>query len=76
MRVWLHKYALSKGVLEVDADLVMGKYAKGKIGRGSFFTTDWTLTKEEALAKARDRQQRKLVSLEKVRKRIAALRFK
>lgn len=77
MKVWVTKYALTKGVLEVDAKTV----GHGMVGvKGEFLTAyyskrDWHASHEQAIARAKEMREAKLASLEKKIKKLEALDF-
>jgi hypothetical protein len=78
MKVWITRYALTVGILEVDAEISEGmasfkrtldsytEYAHGK---------DWHQTKDQALIRAGEMKIAKLQSLEKQIKKVSKITF-
>lgn len=77
MKVWIYKYALTKGIFELDAEIVDGIYARGKLKAGSLpiFTRDWARGRALAAGKAEQMRQRKIASLKKSIAKLEALSF-
>lgn len=74
MKVWITTYALTKGIYEVEAEIIDDKYAKTP-GPWSLFTKDWTKSKEDAVRIADEMRVRKIASLKKSIKKLEALKF-
>jgi hypothetical protein len=78
---WITKYALTEGILkmkvrdcfDISADMVVKVDGQGY--EQAFHDKDWHRSHEEAIARAKDMQAAKLKSIDKQRKRIAALTF-
>lgn len=78
MKVWITRYALTAGILEVDAKISEGmasfkrtpdsyiEYVHGK---------DWHETKDQALMRAGEMKIAKLQSLEKQIKKVSKITF-
>lgn len=68
-KIFVFKYALTKGIMEVDAEIEQGtyeEYAKVKDWIGLIWLNrDYVHTKEEALKKAEDMRLKKIESLKK-----------
>jgi len=83
MKVWVTKYALSEGILELDAALYktdgMQEYVVVRNERfpcRTFFcANEWHYTKEAAIARAEEMRIKKLQSLNKQIKKLSALKF-
>ena len=81
MKVWITKYALTQGIIEIEAE-ECGKGFEGMIqtkekcpsyyhGEGK----DWHRTKEDAIKKAEKIRQKKIESLKKQIKKLEEMRF-
>lgn len=71
MRVWITKYALTKGILEVDSETVKDFHVRGNsiyyreqtgYPQG-FHDGEWYEDQQVAIAKAEEMRQKKLASL-------------
>lgn len=79
MKVWITKYALTKGIMEFDLDKDaistrspdMIEYAPYHYARGN----DWHREYNSAVMRAREMQTNKIASLKKQLERIQRLRF-
>jgi len=83
LKAWITKYALTKGIIEIEGRISdnfpsmfcfkrgVGYYEETAHGEGK----DWHRTKESALARAEEMRIAKLKSLDKQMKKIAALKF-
>ena len=79
MKVWITKYALTEGIIEMnckathDPKMIAGKW------NGYYptyvFTPHWHASKADANARAEQMRRDKLISLEKQIARLKALRF-
>lgn len=68
MQVFLTKYALTQGILEVEAEATTGlDVIRVKMGGYSnyYHKNDWHLTREEALLRAEQMRQTRIASLKK-----------
>lgn len=67
MRVWISKYALTKGIFEVDAEIYEERMATWKVnGRSNHaHGCDWHRTREAAVARALEMVSAKRKSLAK-----------
>jgi hypothetical protein len=81
MKVWITKYALTKGIYAIEAkafddepDLVKQTYPV--IFWGFFHKPDWHESKGEAVTRAETMRQAKFQSLHKQIKKLEALEFK
>ena len=78
MKVWITKYALTKGIFSLDVRMTsqpgmvcfQAKYCVTHYHRG-----EWHKTEEEACCKAKEMQQRKITSLQKQLDKIRLLNF-
>ncbi len=75
MKVWITKYALTKGLFEMNAEIVSDKYASGKHEGMSLFTRDWARTRAEAVASAEDMRVARIASLKKSVAKLEKLKF-
>lgn len=75
MKVWIYKYALTKGVFPMDAKLVNNKYASGKVNGYSLFTPDWAEDRETAERQAELMRDRRIVALKKQIAKLEKLTF-
>lgn len=79
MKVWITKYALTKGVFEMDVERQSedGKSVYGKAwdqcyhGQGA----EWHGSKGSAIARAEEMRKKKIASLEKQIKKLEKIRF-
>lgn len=81
MKIWITKYAMTKGVYEADADQVgismvrvkgtLNSYTQYFHGEGR----EWHRNKEQAKERAEVMRDMKIASLEKSIKKIRALNF-
>lgn len=82
MKVFITKYAMTKGIIEMDGErctsfgspdmIVVGV----KNGFQQFYHgEDWHRSRESAVKRANEMQSAKLASIDKQRKRIATLTF-
>lgn len=81
MKVWITKYALTKGIIEMEVELCenpqMVKEAKTEWG--NYFHTngvEWHSNKETAIVKAEEMRMNKLKSLQKQIDKLNKLSFK
>ena len=74
MKVWITKYALSKGLFQINAE-VDGKYAHGPHDDYKIFTDEWAKTHEEAVQIADAMRIRRIAALEKQIKKLKTLKF-
>ena len=83
MKVWITKYALTKGIYSAD---VVGNMGTGDTGvcvvdinghnrQSYFFRNDWHKTKKAAIARAKEMRKKKIASLKKQIKKIEGLDF-
>ena len=75
LKVWITKYALTKGLFEMEAEIVDGKYASGKYESIRLFTRDWAHTLAEAVKVAEDMRTRRIASLKKSIVKLERLNF-
>lgn len=77
MKVWITKYALTKGIIEVDAEITEGKWAHYPTPWGfNNVTPHWKPTREEALAEAVKLRDAEIKSHERAIKRLKTMTFK
>ena len=76
MKVFITKYALTKGIIELDGE-IKGDYFSTK-QRGFhelFFNKEFYLTREEAVNNSEERRIKKLQSLDNQIKKLSELNF-
>ena len=79
MKVWITKYALTKGILEIEC-VKIGDAGVREVGN-SFPTyyhgegNEWHRTKESAIKKAEEMRQKKIESLKKQIEKLEKMRF-
>lgn len=78
-KIFVFKYALTKGIMEVDAKIEQGayeEYAQVKDWIGFIWLNrDYVHTKEEALKKAEDMRLKKIESLKKQIVKLEKMKF-
>ena len=79
-KYWITKYALTQGIFQVDAELAESSdtmiHARKPNGFASYYhRNEWHHTKQAAVARAKEMQKKKLISLQKQIKKIEALKF-
>ena len=68
MKVWITKYALTKGIIEADGELTSSE-SVNILNRGLslpthwFYKGDWHSDKQSAIKKAEEMRQKKIESL-------------
>lgn len=79
MKVWITKYALTRGILEMEC-AQFGDISVKEVGNP--FPTyyhgegnEWHRTKESAIQKAEEMRQKKIASLKKQIKKLEEMRF-
>lgn len=82
MKIWITKYALTKGILEKEAEIdfheTMASVPSADIRLGwtdYFHRPNWHKTQEEARARAEVMRQKKIASLERQLAKLRAIRF-
>lgn len=81
MKVWITKYAITGGIIEVDAEISSTSPTMIKAdlsGRWSYFHgegRDWHRTRESAVTRAEAMRVKKIASLKKSLKAIESLTF-
>jgi hypothetical protein len=75
MKVWITKYALSRGLFQVDAEMV---HSGGVVyaHNGTLFTREWVKTEQEAREVWERARQRKIAALKKQIKKLEAMSCK
>lgn len=74
MKVWITKYALTKGIREFEGEL-RGSAVVGPHFVEWFYPPDWHKSREDAIAWAEKMRQKKIASLEKQIDRLKSLKF-
>lgn len=77
IKIYVSKYALSSGIFEAMAKVEDGMASLRRNGGfiECFHGKSWHYTQEQAIAEAEEMRIRKLKSLDKQAKKIAALKF-
>lgn len=68
-KVWITKYALTKGLFQRDAEIVNGVYASSR----GLFTKSWVDTEEEARAAWEEARRQEVARLKKKIARLEAM---
>jgi hypothetical protein len=82
MKVWITKYALTKGIFEIEARIVedfkgMAVYKlEGSCMHEYAHAGEWYKSYEEALEKAEDMRNKKIISLQKQIIKLNDINFK
>jgi hypothetical protein len=81
MKVWITKYALTEGILEVDGKqcregMISVKPTKPGYLTTYFYGNDWHRTREDAIARAEVMRAKKIASLRKSITKMETLSFK
>lgn len=75
MKVWITKYALTKGIIEINAE-IDGHYAHGRLSNGRrICTRQFTKTRAAAVAAADEVRGRKLAALRKQIAKLERMKF-
>lgn len=80
MKVWITKYALTKGIIEVDGELISSDFVS-ILNRGAslpthwFYKGDWHSDKQSAIKKAEEMRQKKIESMKKQIQKLEEMRF-
>lgn len=80
MKVWITKYALTKGIIEADAKLTSSNSVSimelnTDLKMHWFYKGDWHSDKESAIKKAEEMRQKKIESLKKQIQKLEEMRF-
>lgn len=79
MRVWITKYALTRGIFEMDVESQSedGKAVYGKAWNQCFHGQgiEWCKTKAAAIARAEEMRRKKIASLKKKIGQLESLKF-
>ena len=80
MKVWITKYALTKGVIEADGELTSSDSVSIlnrdlSLSTHWFYKGDWFSDKESAIQKAEEMRQKKIASLKKQIEKLDRMRF-
>lgn len=80
MKVWITKYALTKGILEKECEDRGNGAVKEAENRFPIYYhregDEWHRTKESAIKKAEEMRQKKIASLKKQIEKLEKMRFK
>ena len=79
-KYWVTKYALTKGIFQVEAELVKSSDVTIRANKPSGITSyyhknEWYPTKQEAVSRAKEMQKKMLINLQERIKKIEALKF-
>ena len=78
MKVWVSKYALTRGIFEVDAEERCSEgniFVKDKWCLKSYHKGEWHNTKEEAIKRAEKLKENKIKSLETQIQKLKEMKF-
>ena len=80
MKVWITKYALTKGVIETDGELTSSDSVSVlnrdlSLPTHWFYKGDWHSDEQSAIKKAEEMRQKKIESLKKQIKKLEEMRF-
>lgn len=80
MKVWITKYALSRGIIEADGEFTSSDSVSIlnrdlPLSTHWFYKGDWHSDKESAIKKAEEMRQKKIESLKKQIKKLEEMRF-
>lgn len=82
MKVWITKYALTKGIIEEEAEICLDHngvpYKTNMIDTknyGTFHYEEWHKTKEQAIKMAEDMRKKKIESLKKQITKLEKMKF-
>lgn len=80
MKVWITKYALTKGIIETEAkltskDSVSVTEFDPRLEMHWFYKGDWHKDKESAIKRAEEMRKKKIESLKKQIKKLEKMRF-
>lgn len=79
MKVWITKYALTKGIFEMDVESQSedGKVVYGKAWNQCFHGqgVDWCKTKAAAIARAEEMRNKKITSLKNQIEKLEEMKF-
>jgi len=74
MKAYITKYALSKGIFELEGEK-RGIAIAAPHYDGWYYPPDWYETREEAIARAEQMRQKKIASLEKQIEKLKNMKF-
>ena len=80
MKVWITKYALTRGIIEADGKLTSSDSVSIlnrdlSLPTHWFYGSDWHYDKKSAIHKAKEMRQKKIASLKKQIKELERMRF-
>lgn len=78
MKVYITKYALTKGIIETEDAEICYSISENMIRSkkyGCFHGNEWQLTKEEAILRAESMKEKKIQSLESQLEKLKGLKF-
>jgi len=79
MKVWITKYALTQGIFEVEAERCVNvddnMINAGKFGLFHGAGKEWHVNKEDAIKRAEEMRQNKIVNIQKQINKLQNLRF-
>ena len=75
MKVWITKYALTRGIFELEVDSCGIDVVNGKESLYPYFEGDWRKTKEEAVLRANCMREQKIKSLKKQIEKLEKMKF-
>lgn len=78
MKVWITRFALTKGIIETDAEVCIaggGSMIK-TVNLGYFHKSDWYKEKSQAICRAQLMREAKIKSLKKTIEKLYSMEFK
>lgn len=78
MRVYLTKYALSKGIQECEGDIDLDRFVPDGFAKVTYswhYKPDWHISKESAIVRAEQMRLLKIKSLKKQLNKLETLKF-
>ena len=80
MKVWITKYALTRGIIEADGKLTSSDFVSIlnqdlSLPTHWFYKGEWFSDKESAIHKAEEMRQKKIASLKKQIEKLERMRF-
>jgi hypothetical protein len=76
MKVWVTRYALTKGILEVESSVEDGRMVRTTDSWAAYcHKPDWHMTKAEAVERAEEMRKRKPEALRKQVVKLEGMRF-
>lgn len=77
MKVWITKYALTRGIFEMEVKSMSkdGSAVYGETWRDAYYSRDWYKRKTDAVKRAKEMRKREIARLENKIKKLKEKRF-